>query len=152
MGATKSQLKKDLADALRAKDEAAKMNIRMMMGAITVAEVAGDTARELTDAEELAVITKEMHQRRDAAATYADAGRPELAEKEASEAEFISRYLPAPLTSEELDALVAEAFEALGEAPTMKHMGALVKAVNAQAAGRAEGKEVAARVRARLQA
>lgn len=152
MGATKSQLKKDLATALRAKDEAAKSNIRMMLGAFTVAEVAGATPRELSDAEELTILTKEMHQRRDAATTYAEAGRPELAEKETSEAEFIATYLPAPLTSEELDAMVANAFAALGEEPTMKHMGALVKAVNAQAAGRADGKDVAARVRARLQA
>ena len=55
MAATKDRLKRDLAAALRAKDETAKTNIRMMMGAITVAEVAGDTARELSDAEELAV-------------------------------------------------------------------------------------------------
>ncbi|MFT3889932.1 MAG: GatB/YqeY domain-containing protein [Arachnia sp.] len=150
MAATKDRLKQDLAAALRAKDEAAKTNIRMMMGAITVAEVAGDTARALSDAEELAVVAKEMRQRRDAAATYADAGRTDLAEKETAEADFISRYLPAPLTEEEIVALVDEAIAALGEAPTMKHMGAVVKAVNAKAEGRAEGKQVAALVRARL--
>lgn len=151
MGATKDRLKKDLAVALRAKDEAAKTNIRMMLGAITVEEVAGDVARELSDAEELGVITKEAHKRRDSAATYADAGRADLAEKEASEAEFIAQYLPAPLTADELTALVDEAVAALDEAPTMKHMGSLVKAVSAKAEGRAEGKEIAALVRARIQ-
>jgi len=150
MAATKDRLKRDLAAALRAKDEAAKMNIRMMMGAITVAEVAGDTARELSHAEELAVVTKEMRQRRDAAATYAEAGRADLAEKESAEAEFISRYLPAPLTEDELVALVDDAIAALGEAPTMKHMGAIVKAVGAKAEGRADGKQIATLVRSRL--
>ena len=143
MAATKDRLKRDLAAALRAKDEAAKMNIRMMMGAITVAKVAGD-------AEELAVVTKEMRQRRDAAATYAEAGRADLAEKESAEAEFISRYLPAPLTEDELVALVDDAIAALGEAPTMKHMGAIVKAVGAKAEGRADGKQIATLVRSRL--
>ncbi len=150
MAATKDRLKRDLAAALRAKDESAKTNIRMMMGAITVAEVAGNTARELSDAEELAVVTKEMRQRRDAAAVYAEAGRADLAEKESAEADFISQYLPTPLTEDELVSLVDEAIAALGEPPTMKHMGAVVKAVGAKAEGRAEGKQIAALVRSRL--
>ncbi len=153
MAATKTRLKAELAKALRAKDEFAKSTIRMMLAAITVEEVAGKVARELSDVEELAVITKERHKRLDSAATYAQAGRPELAEKETAEAEFMTDYLPAPLTDEELDSLVeAEVakVKAAGETPTMKHMGAIVKAVNAAAAGRAPGAEVAARVKTAL--
>lgn len=153
MAATKTRLKAELAKALRAKDEFTKSTIRMMLAAITVEEVAGKVARELSDAEELAVITKERRKRLDSAATYAEAGRPELAEKENAEAEFMAAYLPTPLTDEELNALVeAEVAKvrAAGETPTMKHMGALVKAVNAAAAGRAPGAEVAARVKAAL--
>ena len=153
MAATKTRLKAELAKALRAKDEFAKSTIRMMLAAITVEEVAGKVARELSDGEELAVITKERRKRLDSAATYAEAGRPELAEKENAEAEFMAAYLPTPLTDEELDALVeAEVAKvrAAGETPTMKHMGALVKAVNAAAAGRAPGAEVAARVKAAI--
>ena len=137
MAATKTRLKAELAKALRAKDEFTKSTIRMMLAAITVEEVAGKVARELSDAEELAVITKERRKRLDSAATYAEAGRPELAEKENAEAEFMAGYLPAPLTDEELGALVdAEIAKvrAAGETPTMKHMGAVVKAVNAVAA------------------
>ena len=148
MGATKDRLKTDLAAALRAKDEAAKTNIRMMMAAITVEEVAGATARQLSDAEELAVVNKEMKKRREAAQIYADAGRPELAEKEAAEAEIIAAYLPTPLTADELSRLVADAVAGLDHEPSMKDMGALVKAVTAQADGRAEGKEIASLVRA----
>lgn len=155
MGATKDRLKTDLAAALRAKDEAAKSNIRMMMAAISFEEVAGDTPRALSDAEELAVINKELRKRKDSAETYAAAGRPELAAKESSEAEFIATYLPAPLTETELQAIVDEevaALAAAGEEPGMKHMGRLVKAVNARADGRADGGTVAARVRAALTA
>ncbi len=153
MGSTKRQLKSDLADALRAKDEFAKSNIRMLMAAITVEEVAGESPRELSDPEELDVVAKEQRKRKDSAATYADANRPDLADKEAAEAEYMARYLPVPLTKDEVEDLVAEevaALQADGEAPTMKHMGTLVKAVNARAAGRADGKVVAGLVRSAL--
>ena len=153
MGSTKQQLKSDLADALRAKDEFAKSNVRMLMAAITTEEVAGDTPRQLSDAEEVDVVAREQRKRRDSSATYADAGRADLADKEAAEAEFMSRYLPVPLTRAEVEALVRDEVAALvatGETPTMKHMGGLVKAVNAKAAGRAEGKVVAELVRGAL--
>ena len=154
MGDLKNRLKADLVTAMKARDEAAKSNLRMAIAAIANEEVAGKQAHELSDAEELQVITKEVNKRRDSAEAYAAGGRPELAAKETSEAEFLTRYLPAPLTSEELDAIVAEELAAveadLGEKPGMKQMGTVVKAVNGRVAGRAQGKEVAARVRAAL--
>ena len=153
MGATKNQLKADLSDALRARDEFAKSNIRMLMGAITVAEVAGETARSLSDAEELDVVVKEQRKRKDSASTYAEAGRSDLSDKETAEAEFMARYLPVPLTRDQVAELVASevaALRATEESPSMRHMGALVKAVNAKAAGRAEGKVVAELVKAAL--
>lgn len=153
MASTTDRLKKDLAEAMRAKDEHAKTTIRMMMGAIRNEQVAGEQARELSDAEELAVITKEMRKRREAATTYYEAGREDLAEKETAEAEFMTRYLPAPLTDAELETIVTEEVgkvRATGEEPSMKHMGAIVKAVNARAEGRADGGVVAQRVRAQL--
>lgn len=150
MGATKDRLRQDLAIAMRAKDDAAKGTIRMMLAAIRVDEVAGDAQRELSDAEELTVLTKEMRKRVDSAETYAAAGRTDLAEQETCEAEFIAGYLPAPLTQQELAELVDGEIAALDEPPTMKQMGALVKAVAAKAEGRAEGKAIAAMVRSRL--
>ncbi len=150
MGATKDRLRQDLAIAMRAKDDAAKGTIRMMLAAIRVDEVAGDAQRELSDAEELTVLTKEMRKRVDSAETYAAAGRTDLAEQETSEAEFIAGYLPAPLTEQELTELVDAEIAALDDPPTMKQMGTLVKAVAARAEGRAEGKAIAAMVRSRL--
>ncbi len=153
MAATKDQLKRDLTAALRAKDEHAKTTIRMMMAAISVEETAGRQARELDDAEELAVLTKEMRKRRDSASTYAQAGRQDLAERESSEAEFIAGYLPAPLSEEELDGIVAQEVDRIrdsGVVPSMRNMGAVVGAVNARAAGRADGAVVAAKVKERL--
>lgn len=150
MGASKDRLKKDLAAAMRARDEAAKSTIRMVLAAIQVEEVAGAEPRSLSDAEEQDVIHKELRKRRDSSETYASAGRTDLADKEAAEAELIATYLPAPLTPDELSALVDEAFAELTQPPTMKQMGTLVKAVTARADGRAEGKEIAALVRGRL--
>lgn len=155
MGASKERLRADLATALRAKDDVAKTTIRSLLAAISSEEVAGTEPRELSDAEEIKVVTREQRKRRDSAETYADAGRQELADKENVEAEFIAAYLPQPLTEDELQALVDAEVQAVrdsGETPSMKQMGAIVKAVNAQAAGRADGGTVAALVRKALSA
>lgn len=153
MGALKDQLKADLVTAMKAKDDAAKSNIRMALAALHTEEVAGDTARELSDAEEVAVVTKEVNKRKDSAEAYASGNRPELAAKESSEAEFLARYLPAPLSTEQVQALVDEEVARAGERgekPTMKQMGAIIKAVTARAEGRSDGRTISGMVRAAL--
>ncbi|GAB3821404.1 GatB/YqeY domain-containing protein [Tessaracoccus terricola] len=155
MGASKERLRADLATAMRAKDTVAKTTIRSLLAAISNEEVAGDEPRALSDAEEIKVITREQRKRKDSAETYAEAGRPELAEQENLEAEFIAAYLPQPLTADELQALVdgeVQAVRDAGETPSMKQMGAVVKAVNAKAAGRADGGTVAGLVKKALSA
>ena len=96
MATLKDQLKKDLVVAMKAHDETAKTTIRM--AAIMNAEVAGK-AHELSDEEELKILTREVHTREESAETYAAAGREELAAKESAEAELLKKYLP-----EQLDA------------------------------------------------
>lgn len=149
MGSLKTRLREDLVVALRAKDEAAKTNIRLTLGAIQMEEVAGESARELSDAEELALVQREVRKRRDAAEAYAAGGRPELAAKENAEADWLSRYLPAPLSEDEVRTIVDEEVARV-EGASLKQMGQIIKAVNARVAGRAEGKLVAAAVRAAL--
>ena len=148
MGALKNQLKSDLVVAMKARDEQARTTIRMAIAAIMNAEVSGP-AHELSDEEELRILTREVRTREDSARTYADAGRAELAEKESAEAALLSRYLPARLSEDEVTAMVAEEIRAVcgDEAPTMRSMSAIVRAVNARAAGRAEGRAVAAAVK-----
>ena len=154
MGALKTQLKKDLTAAMKAKDELAKSTIRMVLAAFTNAEVSGKGKHELSDAEEVKILTKEVKAREESAQTYIDAGRSELAESEQAEANFLHKYLPKQLSEEEIIKLVEEAISAteaeIGEKPTMRQMGAIVKAVNAKAAGAADGKTVADLVKARL--
>jgi uncharacterized protein YqeY len=101
--------------------------------------------------DELTVLRRERKRRLEAAAQFRDGGRPELADKEQSEAELIQGYLPAELDDAELDAIVGEAIEQTG-ASEPKDMGAVMKAVMARAEGRADGKRVSQRVREALEA
>lgn len=155
MGTLKQQLTGDLTAAMKQRDEFARSTLRMAIAAIKTAEVSpGRTSPELSDAEEVALLTKEVNQRRDSAQTYADAGRSELAAKETAEAELLGRYLPRAMSEIELDALVADAVATaeaeLGARPGMKQMGGIVRAVGEQAAGRADGRTIAAKVKAAL--
>jgi uncharacterized protein len=154
MAELKAKLKSDLVVALKAKDTARLATLRMVLAAVTTEEVAGKSARELTDDEVVRVLTKEAKKRKEAAEAFDSAGRAEQAAAERSEADVIAEYLPAQLSDEELDALVGEAVaevtEHTGGAPTQKQMGLVMKAANAKVAGRAEGGRVAAAVRARL--
>jgi uncharacterized protein YqeY len=148
------RLQADLVAAMKAHDELTKSTLRMAVAAIKNEQVAGKEARELSDAEVLGVLNREVAKRRDSAEAYTAGNRPELAEKELAEIEVLQRYLPAALTDAELDAIVTEEVAAaaaqLGSAPTMRQMGLVIKAVNARAAGRAEGATVAAKVKAAL--
>ncbi len=153
MGSLKEQLRADLVTAMKARDDDAKSNVRMALAAIMNEEVAGKQARELSDDEEIRVVTREVNKRKDSAQAYADGGRPELAAKETAEAEFLSKYLPAQLGDDEIRAIVDAIVAGLaagGERPTMKQMGQVMKAVTAEVAGRADGRRVSEIVRAAL--
>lgn len=154
MAELKTQLKADLVSAMKAGEDLRKSTLRMALAAIANEEVAGKTARELTQSEELAVLTKEVARRKDSAEAYAAGKRPELEAKELAEADILAAYLPAALADDELLALVAEevakAQTALGEPVTIKQMGMIVKAVSARASGRADGGRIAGFVRATL--
>lgn len=150
----KARLRTDLTASMKARDALTTGTLRMALAAVGVAEVAGDTARELSDAEVVAVLGKEVRKRKEAADAFAGAGRTELAEKERAESAVLTAYLPAQLTDEELAGWVAEAVEQVAQdtgAPvTPRQMGVVVKAVQARAAGRADGGRIAAVVRAAL--
>jgi uncharacterized protein len=150
MAALKAQLRSDLTTAMKARDTFRTGVLRMVLSAIQTEEVAGASARELSEDEERAVLGREVRKRKESAELYESGNRPELASKELAEVELLSAYLPAPLTEAELDGIVAEEVAALGEDPSMRQMGQVIKAVNARAKGRAEGAVVAAKVRGAL--
>lgn len=153
MAALKTQFKTDLVVALKAHDELRKSTLRMALAAIANEEVAGKQARELTDAQELAVVAREVAKRKDSAEAYRAGHRPELAEKEMAEAAILEDYLPAQLDLVDVESIVAEeiaAATAREGALSMRQMGAVMKSVNARVAGRFEGAKVAALVKAAL--
>jgi len=154
MADLKARLRADLATAIKSRETTRMAALRMALAGVTSDEVAGKTAKELTDVEVQRVLTREVKKRKEAAEAFAGAGRAAQAQAELDEAEVLTAYLPAQLSDEELDALVAaavaEVTEQLGEAPGQRQMGQVMKAANAKVAGRAEGGRVAAAVRAKL--
>ena len=150
MAALKDRLRSDLTVAMKARDEVRTRTLRMALTAVSKEEVAGKSARELSDDEVLGVLTREAKRRREAADAFASAGRQEQAAAERAEGAVLADYLPAQLGDEELAALVSAVIAAAG-ASGMGAMGAVMKAVTPQGAGRAEGGRVAAEVRRQLQ-
>lgn len=149
MAELKQRLRADLTAAMKARDELSAATLRMALTAVTTEEVAGKTARELSDAEVLAVLGREAKKRREAAQAYDDAGRAELAARERAELGVLERYLPAQLDEEELAELVRAVIDEVGAAGAAA-MGAVMRAVQPRVAGRAEGGRVAAEVRRQL--
>jgi len=145
----KSTLQTELHTAMRERDQVRAATLRMALTAVTNEEVSGTQARELSDDEVLKVITKEAKKRREAATAYQDAKRPELAERELAELAVLEAYLPAQLSDDELDALVARAVQDSG-ATGMPQMGLVMKTVQPLVAGRAEGGRIAAAVKKAL--
>lgn len=149
MATLKQTLRDDLQTSMRARDELRTATLRMVLTALTNEEVAGDTARELTDQEVLVVLRREAKKRKEAATAFADGGRPERAEREQAELAVVEGYLPQQLDDAALTALVSEAISATG-ASGPASMGPVMKAVQASVAGRADGGRVSAEVRRQL--
>ncbi|TDD70392.1 GatB/YqeY domain-containing protein [Jiangella aurantiaca] len=149
MAALKERLRADLTAAMRAKDDVRKATLRMVLTSIGNEEVAGSAARELTDDEVTALLTREVKRRREAAEAFRTGGRTDSAANEEAEAAVIAEYLPQPLTDDELDAIVTAAIaEAGAESP--RDMGKVMKLVQPRVLGRVEGSKVAAAVKAKL--
>ena len=151
MSALKDQLRADLTTSMKARDALRTSTLRMVLTAITNAEVSGKGARELNDEDVLSVIGAEAKKRREAAQAFADGDRPELAQKETAEAAILADYLPAQLTAEEISGIVTAAVESAGAAGEgMKAMGKVMGLVSPQVKGKADGAVVAAEVKRQL--
>lgn len=151
MSALKDRLRADLTTAMKARDSLRSSTLRMVLTAVTNAEVSGKEARELSDEDVLGILGKEAKKRREAADAFAEGGRSESAEKERAEAEVIAHYLPAQLDDAELTRIVADALAATGAAGEgMRAMGKVMGVVQPQVKGRADGGAVAAEVRRQL--
>ena len=149
MAELKDRLRADLNDAMRARDQVRMRTLRMALTSITNEEVAGASARDLSDEEIVKILIREARKRREAAEAFGAAGRNEQAAAERAEGDVLAEYLPAQLGDDELAELVAAAIAESG-ATGMKSMGQVMKTVTPRVAGRADGARVAAEVRRQL--
>jgi len=152
MTTSKAQLQSDLTTAMKARDEITVATLRMVLTAITSEEVSGKQARELTEEDVLTVLGREAKKRRESAEAYDTAKRPELADRERAELSVIAKYLPESMSEAEVKAVVdaAVAQVAADGATGQAAMGAVMKLVQPQVKGRADGGQVAALVRGAL--
>lgn len=142
------RIQEDTKAAMKERDRDRVGALRMLGAALKNRRI--EAGRDLDEEEEQAVLRRQLKQREESAEAFRKAGREEDAGRESAEAEMIRHYLPAPLSPEELEGIADRAVEETGAAG-MKDMGAAMGRATELAGGRAEGRELAALVRRRLQ-
>lgn len=150
MSSLEQRISEDMKTAMRAKDQGSLIVIRSLKAGLQNAAIErGGAGAELDDLEVMSVVRKQIKQRQDSVELYNKANRPELAKKEEKEIEVLEKYLPQPLSDAEVDEIVDQAVAAVG-ATSMADMGKVMGEANKLAAGRADGKTLSQKVRAKL--
>jgi len=136
----KEKINSDLKDAMKAKDEAALRGIRAIKAAIILAETSeGRASKELTPEEEISLLQKLIKQRKESVDIYLKNGKEDLAKIEQEEIQIIEKYLPKPLSQEELEAIIKEVVNQ-ENATSIKDMGKVMKSLQPKVMGRADNK------------
>ena len=147
MTTLKNQITDVLKATMRAKEMSTLTVIRGLQAAIKQIEV--DDRVELDDAQVLAVIEKQIKQRKESIKAFLGANRDDLASKEQAELEILSQFLQEAMTEEELDSIIAQTIIAQ-EATSMKDMGKVMNSLRPLIAGRADPAQVSAKIKAKL--
>lgn len=147
MSTIKQRIEDDLKTAMRARQKDEVATLRFIMAAIKQREV--DERIELDDQQLIALLDKMARQRKEAHDQYKDAGREDLANKEANDLTVTQRYLPQPLSTEEVQQLITQAITDTG-AESMKDMGKVMAQLKPQIQGRADGAAVSKIVKEKL--
>nr|BFF36544.1 GatB/YqeY domain-containing protein [Tenacibaculum mesophilum] len=137
-----------MKEAMKSKDTVALTALRALKSAFMLANTEAG-AGELTEAEELKIIQKQVKQRKDSATVFTEQGRNDLAEPELAEAAILEQFLPEALSEEEIGNVVEKTIADVG-AEGMKDMGKVMGIVSKQLAGQADGKTISAIVKAKL--
>jgi uncharacterized protein len=147
---TQEKIDADLRAAMRSRDADRLSVLRLVKSALTNAAIEKHgSAGGLGDADAAAVIRKQVKQRQDSIESFEKGGRPELAAKERKEIEYLSEYLPKPLSDDEILLLVKEAIAETG-ATSKAQMGAVMRIATERAAGRVDGKTLSQAVQKEL--
>lgn len=141
------RIEADQTAALKARQRERLSAIRLVSSELKNRRI--ELQRDLTDADAIEVLARALKQRQESAEQFTKGGRPELAAREAAEADVIREYLPEPVTSEELDGMIDAAIAEAG-ATTVRDMGAVMGRLMPMVKGRADGAAVSARVKERL--
>jgi len=144
------QVNNDMKEAMKARDKVKLEALRNIKKVMLEARVAKGAGSELSEEESLKIISKLAKQGTDSAEIYKQQNREDLAEQEMAQVKVFENYLPAKMSDEELTAAVKEIIEKTG-ASTMKDMGKVMGIASKELAGKADGKEIAARVKMLLQ-
>jgi uncharacterized protein len=144
----RDQIQDDTRNAMKQRDKTRVGALRMLGAALKNAEI--EAGRPLTEQEEQTILRRQLKQREESAEAFRKAGREGQAASESAEAEIVRAYLPQPLSPAELDEIVETALNDTG-ATSMKDMGAVMGRAMELSEGRAEGRQLSALVRNRLQ-
>lgn len=142
--ALKETLTNDMRDAMRQRDTVKRDTIRLLLSAIGYEEKAKRTDA-LDDDDVTQVLSKQAQQRRDSIEAYQKGNRPDLVEKEEAELAIVVQYLPQPLSTDEVEAIVQSTIDEVN-ATGPQDMGKVMGRVMPQIRGRADGKQVSALV------
>jgi len=140
-------IKKQIIEAMKAKDEIRLSTLKLLSSALYNAQI--KKREELSEKEELEIVSREAKMRKDAIEAYEKVGEKERAEKEKKELKILREYLPEELSDEELKKIVDEVVSSTG-ATSIKDMGKVIGAVLGKCKGRADGKKVSEMVRSKL--
>jgi uncharacterized protein YqeY len=140
------KISSDLITAMKAKDKVVLEAIRAAKTAFTLARTEKSADAILSAEDELKIIQKLVKQRRESAAIYKEQNRPDLYEKEVIEADVLEKYLPAKMNDEELLKIVKAIIERVG-AKSPADMGKVMSVATKELAGKADGKEISAKVK-----
>ena len=143
------EIRADLTAAMKSKDKLTVATLRSVVAAVQEAEVAGTSATTLDDEQVQKVIAAQAKRRVEAAEAFEEGGRTEKAADERAELTILAQYLPEQLDADAL-AVIVERVLTDGGYSTMADMGQAMKAVNAEVAGKAEGRIVAELVKSHL--
>jgi len=144
----RDDISRDTKEAMRDRDRTRVEALRMLSAAVKNGEI--EKGEPLTEDEEIAILRRQLKQREESAGAFRKAGREEQARNEEAEADIVRRYLPAPLSDEELERVIAEAIRETGAA-SMRDMGAVMGRASEISGGRADGKRLSELARERLQ-
>ena len=141
-----TQIMDEMKTAMRAKDTVALEALRAIKSEILLAQTASGSKEEITEADEIKILQKLVKMRKDSASIFTEQNRPDLAEPELAQVTVIEKFLPAQLSENEVEAIIAKIIAETG-ASGIASMGKVMGLASAQIGGQAEGKTISSIVK-----